>query len=114
MIKTAHDAGAAEIILCDTGGGTLPEQIEEGVRAAIDALPDALIGIHCHNDSGLAVACSAAAVKAGAGTVQGTISGIGERCGNANLNTLIPLLQLKYGFDCLPPENLRLTPTAGI
>ena len=113
VIKTAHDAGAAEIILCDTGGGTLPEQIDEGVRAAIDSLPDALIGIHCHNDSGLAVACSAAAVKAGAKTVQGTISGIGERCGNANLNTLIPLLQLKYGFDCLPPENLRLlTPTA--
>lgn len=98
-VKAAFDGGAEWIVLCDTNGGALPEDIVSGVEAVKAHLPEANIGIHCHNDCGLAVANSIAAVEAGARHVQGTINGIGERCGNANLITLIPNLMLKYGYQ---------------
>ncbi|MCE2517383.1 MAG: citramalate synthase [Alphaproteobacteria bacterium] len=97
--KAAFDGGAEWIVLCDTNGGSMPDDISAGVAAVKAHLPDANIGIHCHNDCGLAVANSIAAVQAGARQVQGTINGIGERCGNADLITLIPNLMLKYGYQ---------------
>jgi 2-isopropylmalate synthase len=94
--RTALDAGAAWVVLCDTNGGTLPPGIAAGVRAAIDAgIPGGRLGIHTHDDTGNAVANSLAAIDAGARQVQGTLNGLGERCGNANLTTLIPTLMLK-------------------
>jgi len=93
-IQAARDAGAAMIVLCDTNGGSLPEQIVEGVRAAQGVL-DIPVGIHCHNDCELAVANSLAAVQHGAMQVQGTINGIGERCGNVDLISVIGNLSLK-------------------
>ncbi len=106
VLATAHAAGADRLVLCDTNGGMLPDIIGMTVEAVHAALPDAKLGIHCHNDMGMAVACSLSAVLAGAVQVQGTISGMGERCGNANLSTLIPLLQLKLGFGCVSDEQL--------
>ncbi|MCR4880894.1 MAG: citramalate synthase [bacterium] len=94
-IKTAHEAGASRIILCDTNGGTLNNCIYSIVKEVKDFLPDAIIGVHVHNDSDLAVANSLSAVAAGAKQIQGTINGYGERCGNANLCSIIPNLQLK-------------------
>ena len=96
-IKTAFEAGAARIILCDTNGGTLNNCIYKIVKEVQEFLPDAIIGVHVHNDSDLAIANSLAAVAAGARQVQGTINGYGERCGNANLCSVIPNLQLKLG-----------------
>ena len=97
--KAAHEGGASWVVLCDTNGGTLPDEIFETVSAVCAHLPEARIGIHCHNDAGVAVANSLAAIKAGARQVQGTINGIGERCGNANLISLIPTLVLKLGYE---------------
>ena len=98
-IKAAHDAGARWVVLCDTNGGTLPPDIQAGVKAAIAAgIPGEHLGIHCHDDAGLAVACSLAAVTAGARQIQGTLNGLGERCGNANLVSLIPTLLLKEPY----------------
>src|SRR5579885_1514755 len=97
-VKAAADAGARWIVLCDTNGGTLPDEIERIVAAAARAVPPERLGIHCHNDTGNAVAGSLAAVRAGARQVQGTINGLGERCGNANLVALIPTLALKLGY----------------
>ena len=94
-IKAAHEAGASRIILCDTNGGTLNNCIYKIVKEVQEFLPDAIIGIHVHNDGDLATANSLAAVAAGAKQVQGTINGYGERCGNANLCSVIPNLQLK-------------------
>ncbi len=108
VLKTAHSAGADRLVLCDTKGGMLPDIIGMACQAAIDAIPEAKFGIHCHNDIGMAEASSLSAVLSGVMQVQGTISGIGERCGNANLNTLIPLLQVKLGYDCIPKEKLVL------
>ncbi len=105
-LRAAAAAGASTLVLCDTNGGTMPWRLQEivsRVRAAID-LP---LGIHCHNDSGLAVANTLLAVEAGVVHVQGTINGYGERCGNADLCTLIPNLQLKMGCECLTEEQLR-------
>ncbi|MCL6706861.1 citramalate synthase [Pseudomonas sp. R2.Fl] len=97
--KTAHDAGARWVVLCDTNGGTQPPEIREIVAAVIAAgVPGASLGIHAHNDTGQAVANSLAAVEAGARQIQGTLNGIGERCGNANLVTLIPTLCLKESY----------------
>ena len=108
-IQAAADAGAARVILCDTNGGAFPGEIERAVRAARDRLSIPL-AIHCHNDCGLAVACSLAAVNAGCDMIQGTIGGIGERCGNTDLCTVIPLLCLKMQKPCLPEGHLiRLT-----
>ncbi|MCR2803237.1 citramalate synthase [Paenibacillus soyae] len=111
-LRKAQDAGADWLVLCDTNGGTLPGEIHEIVSRVRSELT-AEIGIHTHNDCELAVANTLAAVQAGARQVQGTINGYGERCGNANLCSIIPNLQLKLGYDCLPEERLRtLTNTA--
>ena len=96
VIKTAEKAGAEWITLCDTNGGSLPSEVGRIVSAAADIVSCG-IGIHCHNDSDLAVACTLSAVENGAGMVQGTINGLGERCGNANLCSVIPDLTLKRG-----------------
>ncbi len=96
--KAAFDGGAAWIVLCDTNGGALPDEVFEIVAAVRAHLPEANLGIHCHNDAGVAVANSMAAVASGVRQVQGTINGIGERCGNADLITLIPNLMLKSGY----------------
>ncbi len=98
-IKTALDAGANWVVLCDTNGGTLPFEIEQIVSEILDICPGEKLGIHAHNDTGNAIANSLAAVRAGVRQVQGTLGGIGERCGNANLITLIPTLMLKNEFS---------------
>ena len=95
------------LVLCDTNGGSLPEQIAECVQAVRAAMGEVPLGIHCHNDGGLAVANTLAAVRAGVTHVQGTINGIGERCGNADLTAIIPNLVLKYGYRCLREGTLK-------
>ena len=97
-LKAAHGAGARWMVLCDTNGGTMPHEIERIVGAVCEALPHERIGIHTHNDTGNAVANSLAAVRAGARQVQGTLNGLGERCGNADLVSLIPSFLLKNEF----------------
>jgi 2-isopropylmalate synthase len=98
-IHAAHSAGARWVVLCDTNGGTLPSEIAEITRAVIaSGLPGDHLGIHTHNDTETAVAGSLAAVEAGARQIQGTLNGLGERCGNANLTTLIPTLLLKEPY----------------
>ena len=98
-LKAALDAGARRIVLCDTNGGTLPSEVGRVVGEVIGAgIPGDHLGIHCHDDTGNAVANSLAAVEAGARQIQGTLNGLGERCGNANLVTLIPTLILKQPF----------------
>ncbi|HLD77174.1 MAG TPA: citramalate synthase [Rickettsiales bacterium] len=98
-IEAAYKAGARWVVLCDTNGGTLPQEIFEIVNEITKKIPGENLGIHCHNDTGNAVANSLAAVNAGARQIQGTLNGLGERCGNANLVSLIPTLKLKMGFD---------------
>ncbi|MBQ3816052.1 MAG: citramalate synthase [Clostridia bacterium] len=110
VVDAAFGAGASRVVLCDTNGGMLPDVVGL-VTGAVRKKHDR-IGIHCHNDMGMAAACSVAAVLAGACHVQGTVSGIGERCGNANLNTLIPVLQCKLGFDCIGDRLTALTAAA--
>ncbi len=107
VLEAAVKGGADWIVLCDTNGGTLPHEIYEITKKVREKFPNAKIGIHAHNDSETAVANSIMAVLAGARQVHGTINGIGERTGNANLCSIIPNLQLKLGFDVVPPENLR-------
>jgi 2-isopropylmalate synthase len=103
--------GATHLVLCDTNGGSLPHEVADIVgRVKSFVGNDAILGIHCHDDTGCAVANSMAAVLAGVRHVQGTLNGLGERTGNTNLTTVIPNLQLKMGFQCLPEGNLdRLT-----
>lgn len=110
-LEAAVVNGATHLVLCDTNGGMLPHEIGEIVASvAAHVGDDATIGIHCHDDTGCAVANSVAAVRAGAGHVQGTLNGLGERTGNTNLSTIIPNLELKMGFTCLPEGRLeRLT-----
>src|ERR1700688_3494845 len=96
-VEAAERAGAAWIVLCDTNGGTLPHEVERIVAEVAKRIPGERLGIHCHNDTDNAVANSLAAVRAGARQIQGTINGLGERCGNANLVSLIPTLMLKMG-----------------
>jgi len=91
--------------LCDTNGGTFPNEVLEITKTVVTRFKTQ-VGIHCHNDCEMAVANSIAAVQAGATQVQGTINGIGERCGNANLCSIIPNLQLKLGINCIPQENI--------
>ncbi len=105
-LRAAESAGAAVVILCDTNGGSMPEEVAERVGRARQALGCAL-GIHTHNDCDLAVANTLAAVANGATQVQGTVNGIGERCGNADLVSIIANLALKYGHEVLRPESLR-------
>ncbi len=108
-LRAAADAGADWITLCDTNGGSLPSQISEIVAVVRNTVPTPL-GIHTHNDGDLAVANTLAAVEAGCTQVQGTMNGWGERCGNANLISIVPALQLKMGRRCVPDDRLaRLT-----
>jgi len=102
----AAEAGADCVVLCDTNGGSLTTQVAEDTRRACEALP-VPVGIHCHNDSGLAVANSLAAVEQGATHVQGTLNGLGERCGNTDLCVLVPILDLKTPCRAVGAENLR-------
>ena len=112
-LRAAAGAGAERVVLCDTNGGSLPPQVRTALAVVGEALPGFALGIHCHDDSGCAVANTLTAVEAGATQVQGTVNGIGERTGNANLITIIADLQLKMGVDLLSPERLaRLTETA--
>jgi 2-isopropylmalate synthase len=115
-LETALRAGAEWLVLCDTNGGTLPHEVAEIASIVkqwidtVEPLPgiQPQLGIHPHNDAGTAVANAIAAVIEGATMVQGTINGYGERCGNANLCSVIPNLQLKLGYDCIPAESLEL------
>ncbi len=109
-LAAAHAAGAERLVLCDTNGGSLPQEITEAVRQVRSHLPDARLGIHVHNDGGLAVANTLAAVQAGCIQVQGCMNGVGERCGNVDLTTAIAACELKLNLRCLPPGHLtRLT-----
>ena len=104
-LRAAKSGGAAFLVLCDTNGGTLPNVVEDAVKHVAREL-DMPLGIHTHNDSEMAVANTLFAVRAGARMVQGTINGYGERCGNANLCSVIPALKLKLGIDCVTSEQL--------
>ncbi len=111
-VLAARDAGADRIVLCDTNGGTFPEEIGRVTQEMVELL-GVPVGIHAHNDTGCAVAAAMAAVEAGASQVQGTYIGFGERCGNTNLSTIIPNLQMKKGYRCIPEDKLvRLGKTA--
>lgn len=104
-VKTAYEAGAERVVLCDTNGGCINTEIYKVTKAVKECIPEIVLGIHAHNDGDMAVANSIAATDAGAVQVQGTINGYGERCGNANLCSVIPNLQLKKSFDVIG-ENL--------
>ena len=107
-VRAAYDAGARWIVLCDTNGGALPDEVERIVARVAGIIPGERLGIHTHNDTENAVANSLAAVRAGARQIQGTLNGLGERCGNANLVSLIPTLMLKMGFATgVTEEGLR-------
>ncbi|HUS80255.1 MAG TPA: citramalate synthase [Armatimonadota bacterium] len=105
-LRAAERGGAECLVLCDTNGGSMPGFLQEAIAAVRQTCATPL-GIHCHNDSGMAVANTQLAVEAGAVQVQGTINGYGERCGNANLCTIIPNLELKAGLQCLPEGKLH-------
>ncbi len=110
--KTAYEAGARWVVLCDTNGGTLPEEVEAIVTEVVKLIPGDHIGIHVHNDTDNGVANSLAAVRAGARQIQGTLNGLGERCGNANLTSIIPTLMLKADYaeryeTSVTPEKLQ-------
>lgn len=107
VVKTAFAAGADMIVLCDTNGGSLPHEVGVIVKKISSLIPPEKLAIHAHNDGGLAVANSIAAVQEGVKMIQGTINGYGERCGNADLISLVANLQLKMGKNCLPPESIR-------
>jgi 2-isopropylmalate synthase len=108
VLQAAANAGASTLALCDTNGGNLPDTIFDIVSQVRKAIPGIIIGIHCHNDSDSASANSLAAVRAGARHVQGTINGLGERTGNANLCTIIPNLAYKMGFGVLSPDKTKM------
>lgn len=110
-IKAGYEAGARWVVLCDTNGGSLPHEVEAIVREVVKVVPGSHVGVHCHNDSDNAVANSLAAVLAGARQIQGTLNGLGERCGNANLTSIIPNLVLKMGFETgvSPTDMTKLT-----
>lgn len=113
VMRKAQEAGADWLVMCDTNGGTMPHEVYDIVSALLGAIPGAQLGIHTHNDCELAVANSISAVRAGATQIQGTMNGYGERCGNANLCSIIPNLQLKLGYDVLEADRLKqLTNTA--
>ncbi|CAM2958757.1 citramalate synthase [Paenibacillus sediminis] len=113
VLKKAEEAGADWLVMCDTNGGTMPHEIHSIVSTLTHQLGAANLGIHTHNDCELAVANTLSAVQAGARQVQGTMNGYGERCGNANLCSIIPNLQIKLGYDCIDEEQMQqLTNTA--
>ncbi len=105
-LKAAQEGGADCLVLCDTNGGCFPDEIYEITKTVCGRMKTE-VGIHCHNDGGMAVANSLMAVKAGASHVQGTLTGIGERCGNANLSAVVPNLQLKKGYSCIPQDKME-------
>src|SRR4030042_1754326 len=107
VLTAAADAGADILVLCDTNGGSMPDRIYEITKAVCEKFPSLPVGIHTHNDCDCATANTLAAVRAGARHVQGTMNGLGERCGNANLCTVIPNLAFKMGFNVLTPEKIR-------
>ena len=108
VLAAAAEGGADTLVLCDTNGGTIPYRIAEVTSAVLERFPGVTVGIHAHNDCEMAVANSLAAARVGANQVQGTINGIGERCGNANMVSIIPTLQLKMGLDCgVEPEQMQ-------
>jgi 2-isopropylmalate synthase len=112
VLKTAKDAGADCLVLCDTNGGTFPGEVFEATKEVVKNFGN-MVGVHCHNDAGMAVANSIMAVQAGAHHVQGTFIGFGERCGNANLSTIIPNLQLKLNYRVVEDSVIQsLTTTA--
>ncbi|MCZ7527056.1 MAG: citramalate synthase [Acidimicrobiia bacterium] len=112
VLEAAAMAGASRLVLCDTNGGSLPQDVEETVRAVVGYL-DTPVGVHLHDDTGCGVANALAGVRGGAVQVQGTINGYGERTGNCDLSTIIPNLALKMGVRTIPPDRLeRLTPVA--
>lgn len=106
VLDAAERAGADVLVLCDTNGGCLPHEVS-AITRAVGAAVRAAVGIHTHNDAGCGVANALEAVRAGAVQVQGTMNGYGERCGNANLTTIMPALQLKLGVSCMDPRKLR-------
>ncbi|HVC07093.1 MAG TPA: citramalate synthase [Solirubrobacterales bacterium] len=108
-LRAAIESGAENVTLCDTNGSSLPEQVADATEQIVEQLREVEveIGIHMHNDAGCGVANSLAAVREGARLVQGTINGYGERCGNANLVSILPALQLKMGFDVVSPGQLE-------
>ena len=116
VLEGAAQAGATRLVLCDTNGGTLPDEVERIVREVVDFFgrdPDVGVGVHLHDDAGTGVANALAGVRGGALQVQGTINGYGERTGNCNLITIIPNLTLKMGIETIPADRLeRLTPVA--
>jgi 2-isopropylmalate synthase len=113
-LQAAHDAGARWLVLCDTNGGTMPEDVYEIVEEVKTELPQANLGIHAHNDTEQAVAVSLAAVRAGARQIQGTLNGLGERCGNANLCSILPTLLLKEPYAQLFETGVSLEQLAQI
>lgn len=113
VIETAEKAGAETIVLCDTNGGSLPQEVYDITKETLKKITKAKIGIHSHDDMGMAVANSVMAVNAGASHVQGTLIGIGERCGNANLSSIIPALKLKMNCNVIGKDELaNLTKSA--
>jgi 2-isopropylmalate synthase len=118
VARAAHEAGARWVVLCDTNGGTLPHEVDEIVRAVGAVVPGTHLGIHTHNDTENAVANTLMAVRAGVRQIQGTLNGIGERCGNANLTSIIPTLLLKpelskrFETGVTPARLARLTPAS--
>ena len=112
VLAAAQQGGADVLCLCDTNGGMQPLQLYQTVKLVCGCFPGMRIGIHCHNDAGCAVANSLLAVEAGCVHVQGTFTGIGERCGNADLSVIIPDLQLKNGYDCVNGNMESLTKTS--
>jgi 2-isopropylmalate synthase len=105
-LRAAADAGAENVTLCDTNGSSLPGQVAEATARVVEEL-SVPVGIHTHDDAGCGVANALVAVERGARLVQGTMNGYGERCGNANLVTILPDLQLKLGYDCIEPERMK-------
>ena len=110
-VEAAYRAGARWVVLCDTNGGALPHEVEAVVNAVVAHVPGSHVGVHCHNDTDAAVANTLAAVRAGARQIQGTLNGLGERCGNANLVSIIPNLVLKMGYETgiTPSDLTKLT-----
>jgi len=107
VLGAAAEAGADALVLCDTNGGSLPDEVYEITKAVCEKFSTTVVGIHTHNDSDCATANTLAAVRAGARHVQGTVNGLGERCGNANLCTVIPNLAFKMGFDVLSGQKIK-------
>jgi 2-isopropylmalate synthase len=107
VLTAAVDAGADVLVLCDTNGGSMPDEVYGITKTVCEKFSSLPIGIHTHNDCDCATANTLAAIRAGARHVQGTINGLGERCGNANLCTVIPNLAFKMGFECLAPEKIK-------